>query len=81
MPRPKGSKNKVKVPKGAAVDFASAIAAKDAEKDQLNEELASIQAGIADLKAQLKEKRAALASAVRPFQRGRLKIRIPVRTI
>ena len=57
MPRPKGSKNKVKVPKGAAVDFASAIAAKNAEKDQLNEELASIQAGIADLKAQLKEKR------------------------
>ena len=53
MPRPKGSKNKVKVPKGAAVDFASAIAAKNAEKDQLNEELASIQAGIADLKAQL----------------------------
>ena len=46
MPRPKGSKNKVKVPKGAAVDFASAIAAKNAEKDQLNEELASIQAGI-----------------------------------
>lgn len=62
MPRPKGSKNKVKVPKGAAVDFASAIAAKNAEKDQLNEELASIQAGIADLKAQLKEKRAALKS-------------------
>ena len=35
---------------------------KNAEKDQLNEELASIQAGIADLKAQLKEKRAALKS-------------------
>ena len=62
MPRPKGRKNKAKVPKGAAVDFASAIAAKNAEKDQLNEELASIQAGIADLKAQLKEKRAALKS-------------------
>ena len=63
MPRPKGSKNKVRIPKGGAVDFASMIAEKNAEKDQLNEEIASIQANINDLKAQLKEKRAALKTA------------------
>ena len=63
MPRPKGSKNKVRIPKGGAVDHASMIAEKNAEKDQLNEEIASIQANINDLKAQLKEKRAALKAA------------------
>ena len=62
-PRPKGSKNKVRIPKGGAVDLASMIAEKNAEKDQLNEEIASIQANINDLKAQLKEKRAALKAA------------------
>ena len=44
-------------------DLASMIAEKNAEKDQLNEEIASIQANINDLKAQLKEKRAALKAA------------------
>ena len=63
MPRPKGSKNKVRIPKGGAVDLASMIAEKNAEKDQLNEEIASIQANINDLKAQLKEKRATLKAA------------------
>lgn len=63
MPRPKGSKNKVRIPKGGAVDLASMIAEKNAEKDQLNEEIASIQANINDLKAQLKEKRAVLKAA------------------
>ncbi len=55
MPRTKGSKNK---PKTMTVDFASQIAEKQAAKDALSAEVASIAANIDSLKADLKEKKA-----------------------
>ncbi len=63
MPRPKGSKNKVKNLKGrTAADYAAALAEKNAEKDQLNSEILAINAQIAELKDQLKAKKAAVKS-------------------
>ena len=63
MPRPKGSKNKVKNLKGrTAADYAAALAEKNAEKDQLNGEISAINAQIAELKDQLKAKKAAVKS-------------------
>lgn len=59
MPRTKGSKNK---PKTMTADFASQIAEKQAAKDALSAEIASITANIDSLKADLKEKKASLKS-------------------
>lgn len=61
MPRPKGSKNKVKRGKlSCAADYVSAIEEKNAEKGQLNGEIEALAAEIDGLKGQLKEKKAAL---------------------
>ena len=57
MPRTKGSKNK---PKTVTADFASQIAEKQSAREALSAEIASITANIDSLKADLKEKRAAL---------------------
>ena len=59
MPRPKGSKNKPKTVK-ATVDFAAQIAEKQAAKEAVTAEIASITANIDTLKADLKTKRAEL---------------------
>ena len=60
MPRTKGSKNK---PKTVIADFATQIAEKQSAKEELTVEIASITANIDALKADLKEKKAALKSA------------------
>lgn len=59
MPRPKGSKNKVKTVK-TTTDFATQITEKQSEKETLTAEIASITANIDALKADLKAKKAAL---------------------
>ena len=61
MPRPKGSKNKIKTVK-ATVDFASQIAEKQAANEAAAAEIASITANINALKADLKTKKAELKS-------------------
>ena len=61
MPRPKGSKNKPKNVK-ATVDFVAQIAEKQAAKEAVAAEIASITANIDTLKADLKTKKAELKS-------------------
>lgn len=60
MPRPKGSKNKLKT---VTADFATQIAEKQSAKEALTAEIASITANIDTLKADLKEKKTALKKA------------------
>ena len=62
MPRPKGSKNKVKKAV-TGTDFQSLIAEKQAEKETIAAEVASIQENITALKEDLKTKSAALKAA------------------
>mgnify|MGYP003226869453 CR=1 FL=1 len=59
MPRPKGSKNKPKTVK-ATVDFPAQITEKQAAKEAVAAEIASITANIDALKADLKTKKASL---------------------
>ena len=61
MPRPKGSKYKPKTVK-ATVDFAAQLAEKQAAKEAVTAEIASIAANIDTLKADLKTKKAELKS-------------------
>ena len=61
MSRPKGSKNKPKTVK-VIVDFAAQIAEKQAAKEAVAAEIASITANIDALKADLKTTKAALTS-------------------
>ena len=62
MPRPKGSRNKVKKA-AAGTDFPALIAEKQAEKETLAAEVAALQENIAALKEDLKTKNAALKAA------------------
>ena len=62
MPRPKGSRNKVKKA-AAGTDFPALIAEKQAEKETVAAEIASLQENIAALKKDLKTKNAALKAA------------------
>ena len=59
MPRPKGSKNKVKV-KVAQLDFTSLIAEKAAAKDALVSDIAVLEENVNNLKNELKEKKVEL---------------------
>ena len=61
MPRPKGSKNKLKTIK-ATVDFAVQIAEKQSAKEAVAAEITSITANIDTLKADLKAKKVELKS-------------------
>ena len=58
MPRPKGSKNKLK--KVNAINFIDEIAAKNNDRDSISAEIKTIEENIATLKESLKEKKAAL---------------------
>lgn len=58
MPRPKGSKNKVKVT--TTVDYSVVIVEKQAEKDSLDAEIASLEANMKTIKAEIKSKKAAI---------------------
>ena len=59
MPRPKGSKNKVKSTT-AQPDFTSLIAEKAAAKDALVSDIAALEENVNNLKTELKEKKAEL---------------------
>ena len=59
MPRPKGSKNKVKSTT-AQPDFTSLIAEKAAAKDALTADIAALEENVNNLKTELKEKKAEL---------------------
>ena len=59
MPRPKGSKNKVKSTT-AQLDFTSLIAEKAAAKDALTADIAALEENVNNLKNELKAKKAEL---------------------
>ena len=59
MPRPKGSKNKVK-PTTQSTDFTSLIAEKSSSKEALVADIASLEENLANIKADLKAKKAEL---------------------
>ena len=60
MPRPKGSKNKVKTAAVPTSDFAALIAEKAAAKDALTAEVATLEENLESIKADLKTKKAEL---------------------
>ena len=59
MPRPKGSKNKVK-PTTPSTDFTSLIAEKSSSKEALVADIATLEENLTALKADLKAKKAEL---------------------
>ena len=59
MPRPKGSKNKVKSTT-AQLDYTSLIAEKSSSKEALVADIASLEENLANIKADLKAKKAEL---------------------
>lgn len=59
MPRPKGSKNKVK-PTTQSTDFTSLIAEKSSSKEALVADIASLEENLTAIKADLKAKKAEL---------------------
>lgn len=59
MPRPKGSKNKVK-PTTQSIDFTSLIAEKSSSKEALVADIAALEENLTALKADLKAKKAEL---------------------
>lgn len=59
MPRPKGSKNKVK-PTTQSTDFISLIAEKSSTKEVLVADIATLEENLANIKADLKAKKAEL---------------------
>ena len=60
MPRPKGSKNKVKTTTVPTTDFESLIAEKAAAKENLTAEVATLEENLETIKADLKAKKAEL---------------------
>ena len=60
MPRPKGSKNKVKSTNTQPIDFTSLIAEKSSTKEALVADIASLEENLTALKADLKAKKAEL---------------------
>ena len=56
MPRPKGSKNKVKTATVPTSDFAALIAEKAAAKESLTSEIATLEENLEAIKADLKAK-------------------------
>ena len=60
MPRPKGSKNKVKTATVPTSDFATLIAEKAAAKESLTADITALEENLETIKADLKEKKAEL---------------------
>ena len=60
MPRPKGSKNKVKSTSIPTTDFEALIAEKSSAKESLTVEVTSLEENLANIKADLKAKKAEL---------------------
>ena len=59
MPRPKGSKNKVK-PTTQSIDFASLIAEKSSTKEALVADIATLEENLTSIREELKAKKAEL---------------------
>ena len=64
MPRPKGSKNKVKTATVPTSDFAALIAEKAAAKDALVSDIAALEENVNNLKNELKEKNPSSSSTI-----------------
>ena len=60
MPRPKGSKNKVKTAIPTTTDFAALIAEKAAAKESLTADITALEENLESIKAELKTKKAEL---------------------
>ena len=60
MPRPKGSKNKVKSTNTQPIDFDTLIAEKSSTKEALVADIASLEENLANIKVDLKAKKAEL---------------------
>lgn len=60
MPRPKGSKNKVKPTTSTQTDFTSLIAEKSSAKEALVADIASLEENLDSIKADMKAKKAEL---------------------
>ena len=60
MPRPKGSKNKVKTTTVPTTDFTSLIAEKAAAKESLTADITALEENVNNLKNELKEKKVEL---------------------
>ena len=60
MPRPKGSKNKVKSTNTQPIDFTSLIAEKSSTKEALVADIATLEENLTSIKADLKAKKAEL---------------------
>ena len=60
MPRPKGSKNKVKTAAAPTSDFAALIAEKAAAKESLTADITALEENLETIKADLKAKKAEL---------------------
>ena len=60
MPRPKGSKNKVKTTTVPTTDFTSLIAEKSSSKEALVADIASLEENLAGIREELKAKKAEL---------------------
>lgn len=60
MPRPKGSKNKIKPTTSTQTDFTSLIAEKSSAKDALTADIAALEENVNNLKTELKAKKAEL---------------------
>lgn len=58
MPRPKGSKNKVKSTNTQPIDFASLIAEKSSSKEALVADIASFEENLTSIREELKAKKA-----------------------
>ena len=63
MPRPKGSKNKVKMKETASANFEALIAEKTEAKESLSAEVVSLEENLNALKSELKAKKADLKRA------------------
>ena len=60
MPRPKGSKNKVKSTNTQPIDFTSLIAEKSSTKEALVADIATLEENLTSIREQLKAKKAEL---------------------
>lgn len=60
MPRPKGSKNKIKPTASTQTDYTSLIAEKSSTKEALVADIASLEENLTSIKADLKAKKAEL---------------------
>lgn len=72
MARPKGSKNATRI-KNAKIDYAAIVTEKNAAKEQLEAEIATLSANIDVLKEQLKSKKAALKATEKELTKAEAK--------